>query len=34
MTVTAWNVYRRALAEGREAVCHLHDSDLLPAGSC
>lgn len=32
MTTTVRDVYRQALAEGPEAVCHLHDSDLLPAG--
>ncbi|MDX1529992.1 MAG: glycosyltransferase family 4 protein [Rhodothermales bacterium] len=32
MTTTVWQVYRRALEEGPDAVCHIHDSDLLVAG--
>jgi len=32
LTTTVRDVYRRAMAEGPRAICHLHDSDLLPAG--
>lgn len=32
MTKTTWRVYHRALAEGPESICHLHDADLLPVG--